>query len=82
MFSQIVDKVYYFYGVWQKKIDTNEYSNLEFIKDLPDQEFLDTIKHDKHTLIIIDDLQLAALNNAFVANLFSREAHPGILVYF
>ena len=75
MFSQNVDKVYYFYGVWQKNFDTNEYSNLEFIKDLPDKEFLDLIKHDKHPLIIIDDLQFAALNNAFIANLFSREAH-------
>ena len=75
MFSQTVDKVYYFYGAWEKFFDNNEYSNLEFIKDLPDKDFLDTIKHDKHALIIIDELQLAALNNVFIANLFSREAH-------
>ena len=51
MFSQTV--VYYFYGVWQKKFDTNKYCNLEFIKDLPDKDFLDMIKHDKHALLLL-----------------------------
>ena len=75
MFNEPVDKVYYFYGVWQKLFDTIEAPNGEFIKDLPTKEHLESIADDKHNLIVIDDLQFSALNNAFIANLFSREAH-------
>ena len=75
MFSEPVSKVYYFYGVWQKLFDTIEAPNVEFIKDLPTKEHLESIADDKHNLIVIDDLQFTALNNAFIANLFSREAH-------
>ena len=75
MFNEPVYRVYYFHGVWQKLFDTIEAPNVEFIKDLPTQEHLESIADDKHNLIVIDDLQFSALNNAFVANLFSREAH-------
>ena len=75
MFNEPVYKVYHFYGVWQKLFDTIEAPNVEFIKDLPNIEHLESIADDKHNLIVIDDLQFSALNNAFIANLFSREAH-------
>ena len=75
IFNEPVYRVYYFYGVWKKLFDTIEAPNVEFIKDLPTQEHLESIADDKHNLIVIDDLQFSALNNAFIANLFSREAH-------
>ena len=74
MFNDPVHKVYYFYGVWQRLFDKIEVSNLEFIKDLPTNEHLESIADDKHNLIVIDDLKLLALNT-FIANLFSIEAH-------
>ena len=75
MFNDPVHKVYYFYVVWQRLVDNIEVPNVEFIKDLPNKEHLESIADDKHNLIVIDDLQFSALNNAFIANLFSREVH-------
>ena len=74
-FKDPVLKVYYFYGVWQRFFDNIEVPNVEFIKDLPNKEHLELIADDKHNLILIDDLLFSTLNNAFIANLFSREAH-------
>ena len=46
---------------------------MEFIKDLPNNEIIESIADDKHNLFVIDDLQFSALNDS--VNLFSREAH-------
>ena len=75
MFHTPVKKIYYFYGVWQKLFKVNSDLNVEYIKDIPNEHFLQELESDYHNLVIIDDLQSSALNNGFIANLFSREAH-------
>ena len=54
MFNDPVHKVYYFYGVWQRLFDNIEVPNVEFIKDLPNKEHLESIADDKHNLIVIE----------------------------
>ena len=56
MFNDPVQKVYCFYGVRQRFFDNIEDSNIEFIKDLPTKEHLESIADDNHNLIVIDDL--------------------------
>ena len=75
MFSYPINKVYYFYSVWQKSFETEDIKKIEFIKDIPNQESIEKISNNLHNLIIIDDLQTSALNSEFIANLFSRESH-------
>ena len=75
MFSCPINKVYYFYSVWQKSFETEDIKKIEFIKDIPNQESIEKISNNLHNLIIIDDLQTSALNSEFIANLFSRESH-------
>ena len=58
MFDVPVDKVYYFYGVWQDSFDNKVIENLEFIQGLPDETQIKQIADSKHNLIIIDDLQM------------------------
>ena len=82
MFNTPVNKIYYFYGVWQKLFEVNSDLNVEYIKDIPNENFLQELESDYHNLIIIDDLQSSALNNGFIANLFSREAHHRNLSVF
>ena len=82
MFNTAVKKMYYFYGVWQKLFEVNSDLNVEYIKDIPNEHFLEELESDNHNLIIIDDLQSSALNNGFIANLFSREAHHRNLSVF
>ena len=55
--------------------EKNPELNMEYIKDIPNTQFLEDLKSDNHNLLIIDDLQSSALNNGFIANLFSRESH-------
>ena len=82
MFQTPVKKIYYFYGVWQKLFEVNSDLNVEYIKDIPNEHFLQELESDYHNLVIIDDLQSSALNNGFIANLFSREAHHRNLCLF
>ena len=82
MFQTPVKKIYYFYGVWQKLFEANSDLNVEYIKDIPNENFLRELESDYHNLVIIDDLQSSALNNGFIANLFSREAHHRNLSVF
>ena len=47
----------------------------EFIKDIPNQDSIEKISIDTHSLIIVDDLQKSALNSEFITNLFRRKSH-------
>ena len=71
MFSYPINKVYYFYSVWQKSFETEDIKKIEFIKDIPNQESTEKISNNLHNLIIIDYLQMSALNSEFIANLFA-----------
>ena len=82
MFVVPVEKVYYFYGAWHDSFDNKVIKNLEFIQGLPDEARIKQIADFKHNLIIIDDLQMTALNRPYIANLFSRDSHHRNLSVF
>ena len=82
LFHQKVNKIYYFYGVWQKLFEDCKIQNIEYLSDKPTQEFIKTIADGNHNLIVIDDLQMSALNDSFIADLFTRESHHRNLTVF
>ena len=71
MFDVKPDRVFYCYGVYQKKFETMQ--NVEFIHGLPDS--FNTLHGSNHNLVIIDDLQDEVANNKAVEQLFTRESH-------
>ena len=75
MFAKKPKKIYYFYSVWQDIFDRYNLRNLTFIKKNPDESVIEEITDGSHNLLIIDDLQIFALNDGFIANLFTRESH-------
>ena len=75
MFSQEVKKIYYFYNNWQKKFDEEINTNIEYRQGLPTEEDFKSYANGEQCIVVIDDMQVSALNNLFIANLFSRESH-------
>ena len=71
MFDKRPDKVFYCYGVYQKKFET--IPNVEFIHGLP--ESFNRFYGPHHNLVVIDDLQDEVSNNKSVEQLFTRESH-------
>ena len=82
MFKEKVFKIYYFYTVWQKLFEKFQNKNVSFLKGLPNEEIIDEISDSRHNLLILDDMQMGALNSSFIANLFSRESHHKNLSVF
>ena len=75
MFRTEPEKIYYFYTVWQPLFEKNLDKNITFLHGLPDSKTIESISNDKHNLIILDDMQIKAMNDPYIANLFSRESH-------
>ena len=75
MFTVEPERIYYFYSVWQPLFDRILNKNIHFVQGLPDEKLIRTISNDKHNLIILDDMQIKAMNDPYIANLFSRESH-------
>ena len=71
MFDIAPEKVFYCYGVYQKKFET--IPNVEFIHGLPDS--FNQFYGSNHNLLIIDDLQDEVTSNKAVEQLFTRESH-------
>ena len=71
MFDKKPERIFYCYGVYQKKFELMPY--IEFIHGLPDSFVRFHGKH--HNLIIIDDLQDEVANSKLVEQLFTRESH-------
>ena len=46
---------------------------LEYRQSLPTEEDLKMIANGRHLLLIIDNMQMKALDDVFIANIFSRE---------
>ena len=83
MFEHSPEKIYYFYSIWQPIFDRFHTENkVTFISGLPNEEKIKEIANEKHNLIIIDDMQINALNDSFISNLFSRESHHRNLTIF
>ena len=75
MFKVEPERIYYFYTVWQPLFEKISNKNVTFLQGLPDSETIQSISNDKHNLIILDDMQIKAMNDPYIANLFSRESH-------
>ena len=75
MFKVEPERIYYFYTVWQPSSEKISNKNVTFLQGLPDSETIQSISNDNHNLIVLDDMQIKAMNDPYIANLFSRESH-------
>ena len=76
LFEEPLDKIYYFYGVWQSRFEKiYEGQAVEYMQGLPDYHFLEGLEHKNHKLLIIDDQQLEALNSKSVVDIFTKFSH-------
>ena len=75
MFNTKPENIYYFYSVWQPLFGRVSNEKIHFLQGLPDEKIFQSISNDKHNLIILDDMQISAMNYPYIANLFSRESH-------
>ena len=76
LFEDPLDKIYYFYSVWQSRFDEiYEGEAVEYLQGLPDYLFLENLNYKSHKLLIIDDQQLEALNSKLVVDLFTKLSH-------
>ena len=82
MFTKPINKIYYFYGVWQSSFENSAGDKVVFLQELPSEEKINSISNGDHNLVIIDDMQISALNDPFIANLFCRESHHKNLSVF
>ena len=82
LFDKKVEKIYYFYSVWQNLFDKCNLQNITFINKKPDEKFIKEIANGDHCVLIIDDFQMSALKDEFIANLFTRESHHRNLSVF
>ena len=82
MFTESINKIYYFYAVWQSSFEEFMGEQMVYLQELPTEERINSLSNGDHNLIIIDDMQITALNDAFIANLFSRESHHKNLSIF
>ena len=71
MFDVKPDKIYYCYGVYQKKFE--QIPHVEFVYGLP--ESFEQFCGSQHNLIIIDDLQDEVAHSKAVEQLFTRDSH-------
>ena len=74
-FSQNIKKIYYFYNNWQKKFEEEITTDIEYRQRLPTEEDFKSYPNDEQCIVVIDDMPISALNNIFIANLFSRDSH-------
>ena len=81
MFTEPINKIYYFYGVWQSSFESFAGDKLVYLQELPTEERINSLTNGDHNLVIIDDMQITALNDPFVANLFCRESHKNLSVF-
>ena len=75
MFNIEPENIYYFYTVWQPSFERFSNKDIHFLQGLPDEKIVQSISNDKHNLITLDDMQIKAMNDPYIANLFSRESH-------
>ena len=71
MFDKKPEKIFYCYGVYQKRFEALPHIN--FIHGLPDS--FEQFGGPNHNLVVIDDLQDDVANSKTVEQLFTRESH-------
>ena len=82
MFTEPNNKIYYFYAVWQSSFEGFMGEKIVYLQELPTEERINSLTNGDHSLIIIDDMQITALHDPFIANLFCRESHHKNLSLF
>ena len=82
MFREKVYRIFYFYTVWQSLFVRFQNKNVPFVNGLPTEDIVQEISDSNHNLLILDDMQMIAVNSSFIANLFSRESHHKNLSVF
>ena len=71
MFDVSPERIYYCYGVYQKKFE--QMPNVTFVQGLP--ESFEEFYGPRHNLLVIDDLQDEVTSSKSVEQLFTRESH-------
>ena len=82
MFNKKFEKNNIFYSVWQTLFESFDNEKVILKKGIPNEEHIEVFADGNHKLLIIDDLQISALNNPFIANIFSRESHHRNMTFF
>ena len=82
MFTENINKIYYFYAVWKSSFEGFMGEKIVYLQELPSEEKINSLSNGDHNLIIIDDMQITALNDPFIANLFCHESHHKNLSVF
>ena len=77
MLNPMPKKIYWFYRVYQDAYEDmrKTISNIEFVKDLPEDGFDQYMNGSESTLLILDDLMDVALKNKNVSDIFTRGVH-------
>jgi len=76
LFDKPVSKIMYAYGVWTDEYDEMEREmEIEFHKNLPTEETVNSFIDGKQCLLIIDDLMDQCVKDTTVQNLFTRTSH-------
>ena len=78
MVNPVPETIVFFYGTNTKTIEMlkkNRSIDIQFSQGLPEEGFDSFYHHEKHTLIIIDDLLQELCNDRNLTNLFCREGH-------
>ena len=73
MFNTPPNKIYWYYGIWQKEFDDME--GIEFHEGLPDS--FDNCMDGTHNVLVFDDLAECVTKSNIVENLFTRGMHHG-----
>ena len=84
LFSPILSKIIYSYGVYQKEFAelSETVPNIQFVEGFPNDLYDMTDAHDS-SMVILDDLMSQCSNDQRVVDLFTRGSHHrGITVLF
>ena len=86
MFQKPPDKIIYAYGVQQQAVKELEEKYANFVvthQGLPNEQFIDREFEDiNHGLIVLDDLIQEIGNSKEMANLFTRDVHHKVSLFF
>ena len=86
MFQKPPDKIIYAYGVHQQAVKELEEKYANFVvthQGLPNEQFIDREFEDiNHGLIVLDDLIQEIGNSKEMANLFTRDVHHKVSLFF
>ena len=75
MFTKPINKIYYFMECGRAALKVSQEINLFIYRNYLLKKKIGSITNGDHNLVIIDDMQITALNDPFIAILLCRESH-------